>query len=218
MITVTAAANSGAARQALVTIGGQTLQVTQAAVAPCTYTLSANSLSAPSGGLTTTTTITASGGTCSWTATSGVGWITVSPTNGTGSRGVTITVAANTGTARTAYLTMAGLSYLVTQSAVGCSYTLSTLSLTVPVAGGTLPVTITPNLGTCSWAVVNPVSWLTVTPGSGTGQATLSLVVTANSGSPRTTTLIIGGQSLAVTQAATSGGTPPQAAQTVIIR
>ncbi len=82
----------------------------------CGFSLSLLSQQFPEAGGTGTIAITAPGGTCSWTASSSLDWIAVTPAGGSGSGSVTITVAANaTGAARTGTITIAGVSFLVGQ-------------------------------------------------------------------------------------------------------
>jgi hypothetical protein len=94
---------------------------------------SSSSTTSPGGGCqiitgTTTTAFGASGGTanisvttpstCAWTATSNASFLTVNQgASGTGSGNVQFTVAANTGAARTATLTITGTAIPITQSA-----------------------------------------------------------------------------------------------------
>ena len=124
IVTVTVAPNTGSARTAVLTIAGQTFTVTQAAVA-CTYALASTSWGVSAIGGNGSVGVTASASTCGWTATSEASWLTVSPASGSGSGTVTMTAAANTGSARTAMLTIAGQTYTVTQAAVACTYALS---------------------------------------------------------------------------------------------
>jgi all-beta uncharacterized protein len=84
----------------------------------CGFSLSLNSQQFPASGGTGTINLTAGGGSCAWTASSGLDWVTVSPANGSGNGSVTITVAANTaGAAREGSITIAGVSFLVGQDA-----------------------------------------------------------------------------------------------------
>lgn len=65
---------------------------------------------------------------------------------------------------------------------------------------------------TCSWTVSGAPSWVTVTApsgGSGMGNGTVSYNVAANTGAVRAATLIVGGRSFAITQAAAGDTTPP---------
>jgi hypothetical protein len=90
-------------------------------VAACAYAVSPASVSAATGGGMANVTVTATVG-CAWTASSGAGWIAVSPTSGAGSGSVTLTVAPNTATtSRTAVATVAGQTVTVTQAAAGAT-------------------------------------------------------------------------------------------------
>ena len=184
----------------------------------CSYGVSPTSGTVPAGGGTVTLAIAASPSTCAWAATSDSLWATLSAPSGVGVGAVTVTVAANTGTGRTATLLVAGTTVTITQAAVACGYTLSTALLAVGATGGESLVTLTPTLPTCTWTVTNPAAWLTVTPMSGTGTSDLRVTVSANTGAVRQASVVIGWQTLAVIQAAATGGAPPQAPQNVIIK
>ncbi|MGE5737858.1 MAG: choice-of-anchor D domain-containing protein, partial [Betaproteobacteria bacterium] len=67
---------------------------------------------------------------CPWTASSSASWLTVtSVTSGTGSATVSYAVAANTGTARSANLTIGGRTFLVSQAAVTITQAPATAAL-----------------------------------------------------------------------------------------
>jgi hypothetical protein len=114
-LNYTWAANSGAARSGTLTVGGQTFTVSQAA--GCSYSLTPTSASvAAAGGSGTTSLATTTG--CAWSASSSASWLTLtSTTNGTGPATVGYTVAANAGAARSANLTVGGITFMVTQAA-----------------------------------------------------------------------------------------------------
>lgn len=89
----------------------------------CIYTINPTSASYPEeGGTGTLNVVTQSG--CPWTATksSSAGWITVSPTEGTGSGMVSYTVAANAGAGRTGTVTVADRLFTVTQQGVRITF------------------------------------------------------------------------------------------------
>ena len=115
-VAYTVAANAGSSpRTGTMTIAGIIFTVTQAA-ASCSAALSPTSASAPSTVSTGTVSVVVGTG-CSWTATSAVGWITItSGASGSGNGAVTYTVAANTtGSARTGTLNIAGLTFSIFQ-------------------------------------------------------------------------------------------------------
>jgi hypothetical protein len=83
----------------------------------CTFSISPTSASQPAGGGTGSVTVTATAG-CAWTAVSNATFITITAgSSGTGNGTVNYSVAANTGsTSRTGTLTIAGLTFTVTQA------------------------------------------------------------------------------------------------------
>lgn len=117
-VNFTVAANvGGTVRVATLTIGGQAFTITQAAVAPCTYSLSATSQSFGQGGGTGSVSV-ACGSACTWSATSSAAWVTIGSASGTGAGTVSYTVSKNIDTvARTATLTIGGVAYRVDQAA-----------------------------------------------------------------------------------------------------
>jgi len=73
------------------------------------------------------------------------------------------------------------------------------LAATGSLAKATLTLSTT---GTCSWTAAVSVGWLTVTPSTGSGSQSLSVVASDNTGTAaRNGTITVGGQSVAVTQA-----------------
>jgi hypothetical protein len=208
-VTLTFQANTGAARTGTVTIGGQTVTITQSAVGMinCSYTIAPGSpqtVAATAG--TIAVTVTTSGG-CAWAATSGVPWITVaSGAAGSGNGTASLTVAANTGGARTGTVTIAGQTLTVNQGAASgislCTFSISVATQSFDASGGNgTAVTVSAGSG-CAWTAVSNVPWITVTSGaSGTGGGTVKFTVAANSGAARSGTLTIAGQPLTVNQA-----------------
>ena len=55
--------------------------------------------------------------------------------------------------------------------------------------------------GGCAWTVTGAPSWVTVSPASGSGSATLKIAAAANSGPARVAELIVGGREFRVEQA-----------------
>jgi hypothetical protein len=83
----------------------------------CTYALSSTALNVAGTGGTASLTVTAGNG-CAWTASSSASFVTItSATSQTGNGTVNVTIAENTGDARTATLTVAGQSVSVSQAA-----------------------------------------------------------------------------------------------------
>ena len=108
-------ANLGGARTGTLTIAGQTFTVTQAAVAPCSYSISPSTQKVEASATTDSVSVTTASH-CTWTAVSNDSWITVtSGATGTGNGTVTFNVAANLGKARKGTLTVAGKTATVEQ-------------------------------------------------------------------------------------------------------
>ncbi|WP_157899482.1 reprolysin-like metallopeptidase [Luteitalea pratensis] len=86
---------------------------------PCTYSVSTTSLTFPSAGGSKSVTVTAPSG-CSWSTAndSASTWVNLNTAGGSGSGSVTVTAAANTGSARSATVTIAGKTVAVSESAV----------------------------------------------------------------------------------------------------
>jgi hypothetical protein len=99
----------------------------------CTYTIAPTARTVAPEGEAGTVTVTASAGTCTWSATSAAPWITItSGATGTGSGAVGYAVAANTtGAPRTGILNIAGNPFTVTQSAASAA----TVTVTAPNGG-----------------------------------------------------------------------------------
>ncbi len=83
-----------------------------------------------------------------------------------------------------------------------CTYTLSSTSLSVAGTGGTASLSVTAGSG-CAWTASSNAGFVTITSGtSQSGNGTVNLTVSENSGDARSGTLTIAGQSVSVSQAA----------------
>ena len=131
----TTANPNGTPRNGSITIAGQTVSVTQAAV-PCSYSLAPAALSVASTGETGSTAVDAPNG-CDWTAVSNnTGWLTVtSGSSGSGDGSVGFSASANASSnPRTGRLTIGGRTFTVTQDGAPCTYSISPTS--VSTVGG----------------------------------------------------------------------------------
>jgi hypothetical protein len=196
-VRFTATANTGAARTAVITAAGQAFTVSQAA--GCSYSLSSTSAGVPGAGASGTVGVTAGGG-CTWTAASNAGWINITGgSRGTGDGTVSFTAAAQTGAARTGTLTIAGLTFTISQSE-SCSYSVSVNQQNVAAGGGPLAVNVTTAAG-CRWTASTNVPWIGVPSGAGgTGDGAVQLTVAANSGGARTGTATVAGRTVTINQ------------------
>ena len=162
----------------------------------CTYGVPAGAPIGPAGG-TFTFNVTATA-TCPWSVVSSApSWLT--PVNGSGSSNgsVTYTVGPNTGPPRTAMFTVAGQTFTVTQGGALPTMTFDKTSLQfagVPSNLLGLPVLVTTSAqavrltqvgaGTVTWTATVSHPWLTVTPSSGNGSATLSVAMASQTVPP----------------------------------
>ena len=166
VVTYTVAQNAtGAARTGTLTIGFQTFTVTQASSTGgtgCTYTLSEDSKSVEAAASTGTVDVQTDPA-CTWTATSTLPWITITAgASGTGSATVSFSIAANLSAAsRTGTLTIAGLTYTITQggAATGCTFSIVPSSQSFTSDGGTGTVAVTATEG-CGWIATSSVPWI----------------------------------------------------------
>ena len=199
---------AGSVRTGTIAIGGRLLTVTQAA-APCTASLSSTSDSLTASGGTRVVSVTIPTD-CSWSATSNVSWITVTAGGGpntSGGGGVTFSVAANTTTSsRTGTLTIAGVTFTVTQAGVPCTFTVSPTSASVTGTAGTGTVNVTTANG-CAWTASSAVSWMTITNGAtATGSGAVNYSFTANpTTQSRSGVLTVAGQAVTITQFGSCG-------------
>ena len=210
-VNYSVAANTGAARTGTLTIAGLTFTVTQAGASTtgCSYNVSPTDIHAAAGAISNTILIFTNSG-CAWTASvpSGVTWITLNPTSGSGGGAVGYAISANTAVARSTTLTVAGAAVTVSQDAgSNCTYILSsTSSPQISGVGGVGSVSVTVVGTSCSaWSVAAPsANWVHVAAGSGsTSSGTVSYSVDSNSAaSPRSTSLTIANQTYTISQAA----------------
>jgi hypothetical protein len=104
------------ARSAAITVGGQTVELSQSA-APCRYSLSRSGDSIGFGGGRVAVDLATTTG-CAWTASSDASWLTItSGQSGNVSGTVALLAAANNGTQRIAHVSIGGQNYTVTQDA-----------------------------------------------------------------------------------------------------
>lgn len=84
-----------------------------------------------------------------------------------------------------------------------CGFTLGTASATVPPSSGSASLTLKAG-SDCDWTATSDAGWLTLSPRSGSGDATITYSWTGNAGVARTATVMLGDQSFVITQ---HGGT-----------
>jgi trimeric autotransporter adhesin len=90
---------------------------------------------------------------------------------------------------------------VLTPAASTCTFSLSSMSLQAPADGANLNLTLTTASG-CTWTVSDLPDWIGVSGStSGSDSATITLVVTANSGAPRSAQISVAGIAVTVNQA-----------------
>jgi hypothetical protein len=181
-----------------VSVNGVPVQSCNAAITPSSQTFNATGDTGSIG--------VSAANTCSWTATSSASWLTVtSGASGAGNGTVTLSAAPNSGASRSTTVSVAGLTFTAMQNAAACSFSITPASAAMSASGGAANVTVTTG-SWCSWSAVSTdPSWLTVTSGaSGTGNGSVTLNAAANTGSARSTTATIAGQTFTVSEAAPS--------------
>jgi hypothetical protein len=200
-VRLNVAANAGAARSGTVTIAGQTFTVNQAAAtAACTYSINPTALTVGDDNVSNlTVAVTAATG-CTWSATSHVGWLDIdSGSSGSGNGTVTYDVDDYSGnSSRTGTMTIAGLTFTVTQ--VRCSTTLTPQTQSVSALGGSFTVSVATQLG-CDWQAIESLNWVMLSGDtSGTGNGTVNYTVVPNVAGSRSGTIAIGGTTLTINQ------------------
>jgi Viral BACON domain len=177
-------------RSGTLTIAGQTFAVNQAA-APCTFTLTPSTASAPAAGGTGSLTVSAAAG-CTWSATSNAPFVSItSGAGGSGSGSVGYSVTANGTNFRSGSLTVAGQTFTVYQFGSGPMVSIDRPSLRYGATNSAGLVTaqtsaqvlrLTQAAGPAvSWTATSNRPWLAVSPTSGSGARDLTVTVTPGS-------------------------------------
>ena len=200
---------TGLTRNGEFTIAGKLFTVSQASFATCGFTLKPIVIDVPSTASTTTVTVQGTGGaSCPYTAVSNASFVTVTGGgSGINDGVVTLSIAANTGAARTGTVTIAGQLVTVNQIAAGavfCVFSVSPTSVSTTAAATTVVVTITVTQGTssCPWTAQLPAPFISIVgPNSGVGNGTVTLAIAANTGPSRQGGVQVAGVSVTINQA-----------------
>jgi hypothetical protein len=208
-VTFTVGANTAPrARSGALTVNGQQLTVSQEA-APCRFSVAPTSVQLEAVGGTASVAVTATDASCGWTAASQAPWIAVSGGSaGSGSGGVSLSVAPNTGAARSGVVTVAGQAVSITQAATpaptppgACQVAVTPSTLTFAASGGEDSLQVS-TATECAWQATTTAAWLTLAPTAGARSGTLTVTAAANTDTAsRSASIIVGGSSAAVTQA-----------------
>ena len=199
------------ARSGTAVVAGQTFSVTQSGAQPpppqpppppppaeCTFSISpeVQDVAAVAGSFDVTI-VTSDA--CTWTSASGVPWITLKPASGSGGGKVQVTVAANTGEARTGSATIATRTLTVNQAGLTCSYSVKPTEFRISADEKVLKFDVRTSSG-CPWTATSTVAWIAVTSGAGVGDGEVTITVSRNDGEERSGTVNVGGQTVTVIQ------------------
>ena len=198
-IAYTAAANTGTSqRRGAIVIAGRTFTLDQEGTA-CTYSITPRSASFPSSGGSGTIEVASP---CTWGASSNRNWIAITGgTTGTGNGTVAYTVAANSSAqSRGGVITVAGLTFNISQTGMPCTLTLAKTSASMAAPGGSGTFGVTGTNG-CDWSATTDAGWLEVTWAGVDGSGTVYYSAKANSTpAPRSAQINVAGQFFTLTQ------------------
>jgi hypothetical protein len=195
-------ANTGSARTGSVRIAGRPVTIEQeGGRSSCSYSISPTGRSIGREATDVTVEVRSSAG-CGWSSSSHASWISVRDgATGSGNGEVRLSVAANTGSARSGIVTIAGTSFTIQQEgAPACTYSIKPDYYNAGRGRDEVIVGVSAP-GGCAWSAASGVGWVTIAEGrSGSGAGNVRLVVDANGGAPRSTTLTIAGHDFRLSQ------------------
>jgi hypothetical protein len=175
-VGVTSNAASTTGRNAVIEINGQSVGLAQQGTT-CTYALQSDTGSVPGTGGSGAVGVLATS-VCGWTsATNTPDWLTITSSGSMGNGDVRFNASANpTATPRMGQLTIAGLTYGVTQAGAPCGTTLPVANTTVSAGGiPSASFTYTTTLAGCTPQIQSFASWIAVT-GGGAGTVEYSVL------------------------------------------
>jgi hypothetical protein len=205
-VRLVVAKNNGAARSATVSVAGQQVTINQQAAPapappPCNYDINPKYYNSGRGADDVRIQVSAPDG-CTWTAKSDASWAKVSEgATGSGNGSVRVLIDSNSGAPRRATITIAGIAFALTQEGPQCNNRIDPTSRSIDQGDADITVNVTAAQG-CTWTAASDVPWISVTDGrSGSGSGAVRLKADANkSGSPRTGTVQIAGQTFTLQQ------------------
>src|SRR5262249_37767876 len=185
------AQNGPTARTATISVGDQVFVVNQDGVTSCAFPLSPLSQAfGADGGNGIINVSSPQCSPCSWTAVSNDPWISI--TSGASSSQVRYSVTADAGfAARKGSISVAGQTFLISQSPAICDYIISPSGQSFSVSGGTGNIEMTATPGGCTWTAGTNANWIRVTfGGSGSGDGTIGYSVDPNPDGPARSDII----------------------------
>jgi uncharacterized protein (TIGR03437 family) len=98
--------------------------------------------------------------------------------------------------------------FLNVTPAVACTYTVTPTSATFGAGGGNSTINVTSGSG-CTWTAAANETWLAISSSAtGSGNGTVTFAVAADSGTARTGSLTIAGQTVSISESGSAGPTP----------
>ena len=194
----TVLAGDPSAREGQIRIAGSNQTFTVSQGPGCTYSVSPSSATFPDLGGSSRVTLTAPDG-CAWAARSSAEWLSVAPTDGAGNAVLVLSAQPNRGVPRQTTVSVGGQTIEVSQG-LGCYFTVSPTSVTVPMGGGGGVLLVGGGAPGCAWTAQSDAPWISVTPAAGTGDGRINYETLANTGSPRQGVLRVAGQIVTVSQ------------------
>jgi hypothetical protein len=197
--------SSIASRTGTVTVANQTYTITQAGVVGA-LTVNSTSAQIAIGGGSSYVSVNSNAADYMWTASSNVGWITLTMASGIGGGPIQYQVAANQSTSsRSGMITVADQHFTVVQAGTNNMYgsvTLTPLNVLTSPSGGSGAISVAASAPDFNWFAASNASWITVTGGSsGTGNGQVAYQVQASAvANLRQGTLTIGDKIFTVTQ------------------
>jgi hypothetical protein len=204
-VSVLISANgSTVARSGALTVAGQTINISQSGLA-CTYALDTPSGTAPASGGTGSVRVIAPS-TCGWAAASNAPWLAVVSSGTSGTSEVQFAAAANASAdPRSGTITIAALSYTVTQAGAPCSYAVTGAAVSPMLAAegiGGQSFAFTATFAGCAPSAISYANWIAVDTTSFAGTSgTVTYSIAPNPyGAPRSGTILVGGAVYTVNQ------------------
>ena len=189
---------------------------TDAVGGTCNFTIARDqtnkTIDAAGGELTVPVSVTAG---CTWKAESQSDFISIAERGTTsGSGSVKLNVLPNSQGQRQGKVTIAGVEFTITQQAAPCRFTVMAESTRFDASGGFGKVVVAVVQGgtNCQWTATTDAPFISnVAPANGTGNGTVTFAVQTNTGSGRSGTLRIAGETVTITQdAVVPAGSVPQ--------
>jgi hypothetical protein len=175
------------------------------ALAKCAVTASQSSGRFPAVGGSGTITVSGERE-CAWTLASDAAWIVPAQTSGQGDAVVSFSVGANaTPAPRRGAVSVDAARLEVAQDGAVCRFEVDPERLDVGPVSASARVAVRAMAG-CDWRASAAEPWIRIERGTGSGDGTVELSVSANPGAARTATIDVAGRTVLVAQA---GAAPP---------